>query len=292
MKGLILPFRPKRSAHAYQQIWTSAGSPLLIYSRQLVKALASALGENYYVALGMRYGQPSIESALQELQAQQCRKLIILPLFPQYSSAATGSAIEKTLSLIQKFTEIPEIQVINSFYDHPGFITAWRSLIMANLPSQPPDRWIFSYHGLPVRQLDKRGCQTQACLKEIECKAVTADNAACYRRQCFATSRLLAQALELQASQYQVSFQSRLGRTPWITPHTDEFLNKLASQGVKRIALVCPSFVTDCLETLEEIGIRAKNQWLNLGGTDFTLIPCLNIHPAWINTLTHVVNQN
>lgn len=289
VQGFILPFRPKTSAHAYQQIWTQKGSPLLLHSQQLAADLAAALGENYSVALGMRYGQPDIASALRQLQ--NCQKLLILPLFPQYSSAATGSALAKTFSEIQKNLQIPMITVLNSFFDHPAFIQAWQTIITEHAPPEKPDLWIFSYHGLPIRHLDKNGCDTQACLSRSECSLATSENQQCYRRQCLATSQLLAQSMGLTADQYRVAFQSRLGRTPWITPYTDHLLTEIAAQGVKRIAVICPSFVTDCLETLEEIGIRARQQWLNLGGTQFTLLPCLNTHSAWIQGLREIVHS-
>ncbi len=240
--GVILPFRPKVSAHAYRQIWTKEGSPLLLYSQQLVHSLGIALGDAFAVELGMRYGKPDIATALRRLRERGCQKLLIMPLFPQYSSAATGSALKKTLAELQKNADIPSISCINSFFDHPGFIEAWRSLITRHTPTEEPEMWIFSYHGLPVRHLDKGGCATSECLARGDCAKADDNNYLCYRRQCFTTSRLLAEALGLPPSRYRVSFQSRLGRTPWITPYTDHLLTELAAQGIKRIAIVCPSF--------------------------------------------------
>lgn len=287
--GFILPFRPKSSAHAYRQIWMEEGSPLLYYSKQLAHALAKALGSQYEVALGMRYGQPSIESALTQLQAKKCHNLLILPLFPQYSSATTESAIAKTLTLLQKLPDQSKITVFNSFFDHSAFIEAWKALITEHAPPEPPEVWVFSYHGLPVRQLQKRGCHPNSC----DCNALnhSSSAASCYKRQCFATTERLAQALSLKSQEYRIAFQSRLGRTPWITPYTDHLLTELASQGVKRLAIACPSFVVDCLETLEEIGIRARQQWQQLGGTQFTLLPCLNSHEAWVNGLKKIIQN-
>ncbi len=287
--GLILPFRPKVSAHAYRQIWTKEGSPLLLYSQQLAHSLNVALGETFVVELGMRYGQPGIAAALRRLRERGCQKLLILPLFPQYSSAATGSALEKTLTELQKNTDIPDVRWINSFFDHTGFIQAWKSLITRHAPVEQPEMWIFSYHGLPVRHLNKRGCATSECLAHTHCAEANDSNHLCYRRQCFATSRLLAEALKLSPSRYRVAFQSRLGRTPWITPYTDHLLTELAAQGIKRIAIVCPSFVADCLETLEEIGIRGRAQWHSLGGDRFHLLPCLNADGEWVKALADMV---
>ncbi|MBS0351639.1 MAG: ferrochelatase [Proteobacteria bacterium] len=284
---LILPFRTKNSAHAYQQIWQPEGSPLLIHSKRLVSELAQTLGEDFEVVLGMRYGLPSLTEALTTLYFKKCKKIIILPLFPQYSSAATGSALEKALALIQKMTDIPNISICQSFYQNEGFIEAWSEVIKANLPQNPPDKWVFTYHGLPLRHLKKIGCNP-VCLNPLECSVAT-KNERCYRQQCYQTTKLLADALNLNLHQYEVAFQSRLGRTPWITPYADQLFTSLAQQGIKRIAVVCPSFVSDCLETLEEMGIRARKQWIELGGTEFHLFPSLNVHSTWIKALSQMI---
>jgi protoporphyrin/coproporphyrin ferrochelatase len=289
VKGLILPFRPKTSAHAYQQIWTPEGSPLLVHSRRLAAVLTQALGENYTVALGMRYGEPSIAQGLRQLQ--HCRRLLILPLFPQYSSAATESALAKTSVELQNNFHFPDgVTVLHSFFDQPSFIDAWKTVILENSPSPPPQVWVFSYHGLPLRHLQKMGCDATACLNNGDCLASPAAEA-CYRRQCLKTSELLAKALQLTPDQYRVAFQSRLGRTPWLPPYTDQLLTELSTQGVERLGVVCPSFVVDCLETLEEIGIRARTQWHRLGGAQLTLIPCLNTHPTWVRGLAALLTK-
>ncbi len=269
VKGFILPFRPKKSAHAYQQIWTAQGSPLAVYSQQLVETVSQALGNSYAVELGMRYGKPSIPSALQKLLQKKCRKILVLPLFPQYSSAATGSALAKTLQELHSLSDIPAVTLLNSFFDHPAFIDAWKTVILEQTSHLQPDMWIFSYHSLPIRRGNYLG----------------------YRQQCLDTSRLLADSLKLQSNQYRVGFQSRLGRTPWIPPYTDHLLTELAGQGIKNIAIACPSFVTDCLETLEEIGIRARKQWQSLGGENFTLVSCLNTHPVWVKALCEIIQK-
>jgi len=287
VKGFILPFRPKVSSHAYQQIWTQAGSPLLIHSQQLAKGLAVSLGENYRVALAMRYGQPNIVSGLRDLR--MCRKIIVSPLFPQYSSAATGSVLEKVFGELQTMNDIPNVSTLHSFHDHPAFINAWKTVITEHCP-QKPQMWVFSFHGLPVRHLVKRGCPA-ACWSQTQCSAEAAHAIHCYRRQCYATAALLANSLGLCSDQYRVAFQSRLGRIPWITPYTDHLLADLAGQGIKNLAIACPSFVADCLETLEEIGIRARTQWRQLGGGEFTLIPSLNAHPVWVNGLSEILRQ-
>lgn len=266
----ILPFRPRKSAQAYQAIWQEQGSPLLIYSRKLQKALSQRLGASYQVEMAMRYGKPDLLTALRKLQP--CDKILILPLFPQYASAVSGSAIEFCLQEIASWKYIPAITVQQEFYNHPGFIDAFAQTIQNNLANKKVDLILLSYHGLPQRQLLKNSPKSPD-----------------YREQCFATSKALAESLQLTPEQYQVSFQSRLGKTPWIKPYTDEVLSQLAARGIKRVAIACPSFVTDCLETLEEIGIRARQQWQQLGGEELILIPCLNDSAVWVDALQTMI---
>ena len=288
LHAVILPFRPKKTTAAYQQVWTNAGSPLLSNTLALKTALSEKLGEGYVVAMGMRYGNPSIASALDQLKT--CTDLFILPLFPQYSSAATGSALEKTLSLLSQQWNIPNITTLHDFYDHPGFIKAYAARIKPYLDAQKIERLIFSYHGLPVRHIEKSQCAAH-CDKQENCPAMNDDNQYCYRAQCYATSNAIAHALGLSAEQYIVSFQSRLGRTPWIKPYTDELLLALSQKNIRHIAIVSPSFVADCLETLEEIAIRGKEQWEDLGGKTFIAIPCLNEDPLWVEALVELVSR-
>jgi ferrochelatase len=288
LNAVILPVRPKKTAKAYQAIWSATeGSPLLQHSQALQAALSARLGDGYVVALGMRYGQPSIEAAFNDLKA--CQRLIILPLFPQYSSAATGSAVEKTLSCLSRHWNVPDIIVQRDFYAEPGFIKAYADLIQRSLSHQKIERLIFSYHGLPERHIRKSGCQ--AVCAATDCPPITEKNQSCYRAQCYATSHAIAQAMGLPADQYIVCFQSRLGRTPWIKPYTDEVLTALVQKNIRHIAVVCPSFVADCLETLEEIGMRGKAQWEGLGGKTFIAVPCLNAEIAWVDALVAWVLQ-
>lgn len=272
--AFILPFRPKKSAHAYQSIWTEKGSPLLLNGKALQSAVQQQLGGEWKVALGMRYGQPSIASALEELS--DCSKICVFPLFPQYSSAATGSALEKLMDIQKKARILPELHIVRDFYRAPYFIQAQAERIRPHL--EGADHLIFSYHGLPQRQLEKEGCQP-VCLQP--CALETKPNAGCYRAQCFASSHALAEALGMNKQQYTTAFQSRLGQTPWIQPYTDATLADLAAKGVKNILISCPSFASDCLETIEEIGIAAKEQWQRAGGTSLQLIPCVNDDPIF-----------
>lgn len=268
---IIVPTRRHKSAEAYATIWQDAGSPLLINSIALKDALQEALGSEYVVALGMRYGQPSITQALQELHAANIKQLLILPLFPQYASATSGSALEFVLRYIAQHKIILPLKVLGDFHADPKYIAAQATAIKPFL-NQEYDFLLLSYHGLPQRQLINPGVD-------------------CYRTRCIKSAQLIAEELGLAQDQWRASFQSRLGKLEWIRPYTDEELVALRARGMQRILIACPSFVTDCLETLEEIGIRAKEQWLALGGTDLQLIPCLNVQPAWITALSNIIRQ-
>ena len=285
---IIVPFRYKKSAHAYQQIWTNNGSPLLTHSQDLINALRKKMNTTIQIELGMRYGNPSIESAVDKLK--DCQKIIAIPLFPQYSSAATGSAIEALLQVVGKRWNIPEISVKKDFFNNPDFIRAYANLIKENLKDKKIDTLLFSYHGLPERHIEKSECLTQ-CSRTEPCPKLDELNTYCYRAQCYETARLIAKELNFSSADYMVSFQSRLGKTPWIKPYTDLVLAELRQKKVNNIAIVCPSFVSDCLETLEEINIRARAQWLELGGDDFVFIPCLNTHSIWVEGLVKMIKS-
>ena len=280
--AFILPFRARQTTHAYQQIWTKEGSPLLCNSVMLQKKVQTLLEEEYQVALGMRYGQPSIETALQSLSA--CSDITVLPLYPQYSSAATGSSIEKVLLLLSKQTTLPSLHIIRDFHQHPDFIAAIADTIHPYQATH--DYLLFSYHGVPEQHLIQGGCQARC---QAACPPTTNNDIGCYRAQCFQTTRSIANQLQLNNEAFSTSFQSRLGKTPWIKPYTDEVLIELANRGVKRLAIVCPSFVADCLETIEEIGVRGQEQWLELGGEKLTLIPCMNDADVWVKAIANII---
>jgi ferrochelatase len=277
----ILPLRAKRSAHAYKTIWTEQGSPLLYYSNKLTAALQKEAGPDYMVSLGMRYGEPSISQALDTLKS--CDSITILPLYPHYSSAATGSAIEQALSVISSWSRIPSLRIIRDFFQHPSYIKAQAALIKNYLQEQ--EYLLFSYHGIPERQIECNECLS-VCTSTSQ---VTRNNQSCYKAVCYQSSRLLAQELHLLENQYSTAFQSRLGKTPWIKPYLEKQLGILAAQGIKKLVIACPSFVADCLETLEEIGVRARHQWLALGGEQLIVVPCLNTDPLWIKALMELV---
>ena len=277
----ILPFRPQKSAHAYQAIWTALGSPLLVNSERLAQKIQQQLAGSYTVALGMRYGEPSLLAALDQLA--DCDELTVLPLFPQYSSAATGSTIAWVLRHFAPKNVFPSLHIIRDFYQHPGFIQAHLEQIRPYIANH--DYLLFSYHGIPQQHLTKTGC-SRNCTDN--CPIPPEQPSSCYRAQCQHTTALIAEALSLPSSYFGTAFQSRLGRATWVKPYTDDILPLLAQSGVKRLAIVCPSFVVDCLETLEEIGIRAKAQWQALGGEALTFIPCLNDNPLFVEALVNI----
>lgn len=278
--GIIAPFRSRNSAKNYQKIWTKEGSPLLTHSQKLTQALQIKLGEGYQVVLAMRYGHPSIEEGLNQLK--DCDEIIVLPLYPQYASATTGSSIEAVFKYFSKREYIPNLKIISDFYQKPDYIKALKQSITDDF--KPDHHLLLSYHGLPEKQLQQLGCKT---ICEGPCSGKIK---ACYRNQAYATSNALANALGLRPTEYSIGFQSRLGKTPWIQPFTEEILSSLREKGIDKLMIACPSFTVDCLETLEEIAIGIKAQWLDLGGSSFHYIPCLNQNEAFVEALAQMIN--
>jgi ferrochelatase len=289
----ILPFRPRKSAAAYAKIWTDEGSPLLVHGERLRDGVARLLGDAFAVELAMRYGAPSIRGAVERLAAVGVARWVVLPLFPQYSGAATGSAVGKVREELARAGNSAPVNVLGAFYDDPRFVTAFAAVARNRLDAFHPDHVLFSYHGLPERQVQAADTTRAHCLaRETCCDAVSEVNRDCYRAQCFATTRALAEALGLGPDEHALSFQSRLGRTPWIQPYTDHVLPELAAGGARRLAVMCPAFVADCLETLEEIAIRGREQWLALGGEALELVPSLNAEPAWVQAVATMVRAS
>jgi len=288
--SVILPFRSKKSAQAYSKIWGETGSPLMIHSQQLAEGVGRLLAEHGLVLeLAMRYGEPSIQSAMTKLREQGCYRLIVVPLFPQYSSSTTGSALEEIYSIASQYWNVPSIVSVPAFYNHPGFIRSFAA-IGAPFLEKKPDHVLFSFHGLPERQIHKGDRSKTHCLSNQSCcDTLIAVNSNCYRAQCMQTARLLANVLKLEEESYSVSFQSRMGRIPWIRPYTDETILDLAKEGVKKLVVFCPAFVSDCLETLEEIGIQNAEQFREAGGESLELVPSLNEHPVWTHTLAEII---
>ena len=290
LKGIILPFRSPKSANAYKAIWTERGSPLLTITQDFAKALETELGDDFMVEVGMRYGTPSIADGLEKLLAHDLERLVILPQFPHYSSAATGSASAKVMDLLGKRWNVPPFEIRPDFYVHPGFIDAVSELTREVIEANEPDMVLMSYHGLPERHVRKSWAPGFSdCSISGPCPSVDRGNRYCYRAQCYETSRQIAAQLGLNDNEYTVSFQSRLGRTKWIEPYTDIVMPELYAQGIRKLVVLCPSFVADCLETLEEIGIRAQNDWKALGGESLALVPCINTHPTWVRAAADMV---
>jgi ferrochelatase len=283
---VILPFRPAKSAHAYRTIWGPDGSPLLVHSRALTVAVRARLGEGWRVELAMRYGNPSIEAGLTALRRAGCDRIVVLPLYPQYSSAATGSTVEEVCRVAGALWVTPMLTFVGAFYDDPRFIDAVAAVGRPLLDAGRYDHVLFSYHGVPERQVQRTDETGAHCLRRDDCcDAIVSANRHCYRAQCYATTRALVARLGLAEGTYSTAFQSRLGRTPWIRPFTDETVRALARSGVKRLAIFSPSFVADCLETLEEIGLRAREDFVAHGGETLTLVPSLNATDAWVEAV-------
>jgi ferrochelatase len=272
LNGIVLPRRPKRSAALYQRIWTERGSPLLLYSKGQAEGLQAALGAGARVELGMRYGEPSIASAMRSLLESGADRILVFPMFPQYSGATTASIYDAVFEHLKGVRVVPALRFVPPYHAHPAYIAALASTAREELGrlSWKPDRLIITFHGIPRRYIDKGDV---------------------YRKHSEETACLLATAMGLSPGEYEVSFQSRFGREEWLTPYTEEKLAELGRSGVKRIAAMCPGFTADCLETLDEIGNEGKRIFQEAGGEDLKLLPCLNAHPAWIEGMATIARE-
>ena len=291
---LILPLRPRQSGKAYAKIWTDAGSPLLVHSRELLEKVRARLhGDDATVELGMRYGQPSIAGALERLRRAGVDRLIVFPLYPQYSSAASGSAVERVYRVAARYWNTPSIQIIPPFYDHPGFIDACADAARPVIDRTDPELVFFSFHGLPERQVRKSDDSGRHCLRDPSCcERIVEANRNCYRAQCVATANALANRLNIPVAKRVLCFQSRLGRTPWIRPYTDEVLAERARAGCRRAVILSPAFVSDCLETLEELGMRGAAIWNDNGGERLGVVPCINSSKRWVDTMLTIIGEH
>jgi len=283
---IIAPFRARPSSEAYEKIWTRQGSPLLLNTQDLGREVGRELGAGYKVEIAMRYGQPSIEIGMKNLIDAGAEVLRVLPLYPQYASSSTGSTQEMVYRLSGSIPNCPPIQMLLPFFDNPGYIRSFAEIGEPLLQRFKPDVTLFSFHGLPERQILKGDIGGNYCLKNPDCcDEIVPANGLCYRAHCVQSARLIAERLGISKSDYILCFQSRLGATPWIKPYTDLVIEDLLKAGKKRIAVFCPAFVADCLETLEEIGIRAFARVRQAGG-DLLLIPSLNAHPTWVKAVS------
>ncbi len=276
LNGVILNFRPKRSAHAYQQVWTEQGSPLRVHTQARADKLRAQLtlqwGDDICVEYAMRYGQPAIEHTIEKMLEQGVRKLLVVPLYPQYSGSTTGSTFDAIAADFTQRRFLPELRFVNHYCDFEPYITALVESIKSHWQRHgQAEKLLFSYHGVPKRYLK---------------------NGDPYHCQCLKTTRLIVERLGLTEDQYLTCFQSRFGREPWLMPYTDETLKQLPNQGVSSVQVICPGFSADCLETIEEIGMENRDYFLQAGGTRYEYIPALNSEQAHIKALTELVSQN
>ncbi len=285
VKGIIIPSRAKKSAEAYRSVWTEKGSALIVITRQLKDALKKEIEEP--VTIAMRYGNPSPRHAYDDLVKHHpdLEELVVVPMYPHYAMSSYETAVEYARQEHRKGKYPFAIRFIRPFYDDEKFNNALAESIRPFVESEY-DHLLFSYHGVPERHIVKRDVTGCHCLQSADCcDRPSPAHEFCYRHQCFDTSRRMVEKLQLPAGKWSNSFQSRLGRDPWLRPYTDHVLVELAKKGVKKLLVVCPAFVSDCLETLEEIAEEGKEIFLHAGGESYEMIPCLNVHPAWVDTL-------
>ncbi|MFV0339322.1 MAG: ferrochelatase [Parachlamydiaceae bacterium] len=289
VRGLIVPLRIRNTMASYKEIWTKQGSPLAIYTENTKKLLQKRLGSDYIVESAMRYPSASCENALDSLLKQPLSELLILPLFPQYASATTGSVFDHITALLKTRQTIPTVRFLSCFHDHPGLIDAFHAQA-APFPLNNYDKVLFSFHGLPVRQLIKAD-RMNRCGEKDCCSKAQPNPDLCYAAQCHSTGHALAKKLSLPQDCYEITFQSRLGKEPWLTPFTVDRIQALAKGGAKRLLIFCPAFVADCLETLYEIQIEYNELFQKAGGEKIDLVPSLNDSPKWIDLLEELVKN-
>ncbi len=283
---IIVPFHAPKSVKLYQQLWTAEGSPLLLNTEKFAILLGKALGENYRVFTAMRYGNPMLKKSLQQIKEQEFDELVVFPMFPQYASSTTGTVVEFVGKEVQSWEVKPKLHYIDQFYDFPGFVDAFSQNIAAYHPEQY-DHIIFSYHGLPLRQVNKIHPQ----ISSVKCtcdKQMPAHGSHCYKATCYETTRLLAGKLRLNNDRYSVSFQSRLSKN-WLSPFTDELIKELAKKGARKLLITVPSFVADCLETLVEIEKEYEKLFRESGGEKLVLVKSLNNNAQWVKAAATII---
>lgn len=290
VKGIILNTRPKKSAKAYKKIWWEEGSPLIVLSKRLQEAVQKKV--SVPMGLAMRYGSPSIEEGIKSLVDQGVDEIMLIPLYPQFAMATTETILvlaEKIKN--EKYPEL-EFTVLPPFYNHPDYIKVLSQSIQEDLKDKKWEHLLFSYHGIPERHIRKSDITKSHCKIDKSCCQTTSEaHQYCYRHQCFETTRQVADYLELKEGAYSTSFQSRLGVDPWLQPYTDQTVARFAKKGIKNMAIVTPAFVSDCLETLEEIGMEAAEDFEEKGGEELHVIPCINTRTDWVNVMSRWIDQ-
>ncbi|HET8839629.1 MAG TPA: ferrochelatase [Flavobacteriaceae bacterium] len=290
VKGIILNTRPKKSAEAYEKIWWDEGSPLIVLSERLQEKIDAQT--SVPIALAMRYGEPSLEMGLRELVEKGVDEILLLPLYPQFAMATTETIVVLAEELKRKFFPHISYTTIPAFYNHPDYLHVLSKSIAESLEKIDFEILLFSYHGLPERHIRKNDITRSHCKIDGSCcQTPSPAHQFCYRHQCLETTRLVAERLNLEPGTYQTSFQSRLGFDPWLKPYTDRTIEKLGLSGVKKLAVVTPAFVSDCLETLEEIAMQGKEIFEEVGGEEYNCLPCLNDRQDWVNTLSRWIDE-
>ncbi len=291
VKGIIVPFRAPKSAEAYKSIWTEKGSPLIVISEQLRTALDKEIEEP--VAIAMRYGTPSPKAAFDKLVQTNpdLEEVIAVPMYPHYAMSSYETAVEYAKEQHKKGGYTFKLTTIKPYYDNEDYLDALCESIKPYVQGEY-DQILFSYHGVPERHIYKGDITGQHCLRTPDCCDVSSPaHQYCYRHQCWKTTKLVVERLQIPKEKWGFSFQSRLGRDPWLQPYTAMRLEQLPKEGVKKLLVVCPAFVSDCLETLEEIAVEGKETFLHAGGESFEMIPCLNVHPLWVSALAKWVRE-
>jgi ferrochelatase len=294
VKGIILNTRPKKSAKAYKKIWWDEGSPLIVLSERLQKKVQKKT--EYPVALAMRYGNPSIKSGLQELHDKGVTDVLMIPLYPQFAMATTETILVLADEIQKKHFPEMKLSHIPAFYDKKEYIKVLGDSIREYLSDKEWDKIMFSYHGVPERHIRKSDITNGHCNPSDQnfkcCQTPSPAHEFCYKHQCYETTRQVVEYLELKPEQYFTTFQSRLGRDPWLQPYTDKTIEKFAEEGVEKLAVVTPAFVSDCLETLEEIGMEGKEEFIEAGGNEFYAVPCINDRDDWVDVLAKWINED
>ncbi len=297
VRGIIAPFRSKKVSKEYEKLWLNEGSPLMVYGKQLAGKVQHLFNQNnakVSVVLAMRYQTPSIQEGLEKLKEEGVERIIVFPLFPQYASATTGSVAQKVMELISQWQVIPSIEFINTYHSNPLYIKAFADKVKADIDKYNPDHILFSYHGIPERHLERIKKQNEklCSFPSCNCKDNSQDKPYCYRSACFRTTQLITEELQLSPEKYSTSFQSRLGKNPWIQPYTDESIRKLSQSKKKNLLVVSPSFVADCLETTLEIGEEYKELFKENGGEVFHFTKSLNANDSWAEAIYKMVSDS
>ncbi len=288
---IIVPFRSRKSLAAYLKIWQPEGSPLLFYSQRFKDKLTAKLNRQYDIQIAMRYGSPSIKDALKRFEKKGIDRIKVVPMFPQYSSAAWGSAVAKVYEEAASSWNSPTVSVTPPFYSNDQYIAAICQNIKPFLDQYSYEKILISFHGLPERHILKSDITKKNCKLDNCCHSDGPQTPYCYRAHCFKTAKLISQRLGISDNHYQVCFQSRLGRSEWLRPYMDHLVEECIEKETKNILVISPSFVADCLETIEEIGIAAKESFLNNGGLRFDVVPALNDHDHWVDAFTDIIDH-